>query len=63
MVPSCVILVINDDLCGPMFVLSYTCKSCLWEMLENHMLDSKLKEEDYMMTKALFKRLSKEWSS
>ena len=33
-----------------------------YAMLEDHMLVSRLKEEDYLLTKVLFKELSKDWS-
>ena len=48
--PSCVVLVINDNLYGLMFALRYLYRSCPWEL------------EDYMMTKVLSKALYEEWS-
>ena len=33
-VPPCVVLVINDNLYGLMFALSFTCRICPYAMLE-----------------------------
>ena len=52
---SCVVLVINDNLYGLMVALSYPCRACPLTMLEHHVLVSSLKEEDKVMTKAIFK--------
>ena len=53
--PSCVVLVINDNLYGLMVALSYPCRACPLAMLEHHVLVSRLKEEDKVMTKAISK--------
>ena len=50
--PSCVVLIINDNL---MVALSYPCRACPLAMLEHHVLVSRLKEEDKVMTKTIFK--------
>ena len=52
--PSCVVLVINDNLYGLMVALSYPCRACPLAMLEHHALVSRLKEEDKVMTKVIF---------
>ena len=51
---SCVLLVINDNLYGLMVALSYPCRACPLAMLEQHVLVSRLKEEDKVMTKIIF---------
>ena len=53
--PSCVVLLINVNLYGLMVALSYPCRACPLAMLEHHVLVLRLKEEDKVMTKAIFK--------
>ena len=53
--PSCVVLIINDNLSGLMVALSYPCRACPLAMLDHHVLVSRLKEEDEVMTKVIFK--------
>ena len=53
------VLIINDNLYGLMFALSYTCRFYPYAMLVDHMLVSRQKgeesEEDQGLTKVLFK--------
>ena len=56
--PPYVVLVINDNLYLLMCVLSYICSVGPYGMLELHMLESKLKEEDYMLIKAKCKLIN-----
>ena len=53
--PSCVVLVINDNLYGLMVALSYPYRACPLAIHEHHVLVSRLKEEDKVMTKAISK--------
>ena len=49
------VLVINDNLYGLMFALSYICRRCPFALLDLHMLESRLreeKEEEYVLIKA-----------
>ena len=46
--PPCVVLVINDNLYGLMFALSYTCRFGPYAMLDLHMLESRLKKKLYV---------------
>ena len=50
--PPCVVLVINDNLYGLMFVLIYICR-CVHKrsLLDLHMLESMLREEIYVLIK------------
>jgi len=41
MVPPCVVLVINDNPYGLMFALRYPYRSCPWERIGVHVLDSR----------------------
>ena len=43
----CVVLVINDNLYGLIFALSYTCRICPQVMLVDHMLVERQKEEEW----------------
>ena len=45
-VPSCVVLVINDNLYGLMFALRYLYRSCPWEKIGVHVLDSRRVYDD-----------------
>ena len=56
--PPYVVLVINDNLYGLMCALSYICSVGPYGMLELHMLESRLKEEDYMLIKAKCKLIN-----
>ena len=47
--PPCVVLVINDNLYGLMVALSYICRFGPYALLDLHMLESRLREEDYML--------------
>src|SRR5680860_1551684 len=54
--PPCMVLVINDNLSGLMFALSYICRYCPFALLDLHMLESRLreeKEEEYVLIKAM----------
>ena len=42
MVPPCVVLVINDNPYGLMFALRYPYRSCPWENIGVHVLDSRI---------------------
>ena len=49
------VLVINDNLYGLMFALSYICRYYPFALLDLHMLESRLreeKEEDYVLIEA-----------
>ena len=52
--PMCVLL-INGNLYGLIVALSYSCRACPLTMFEHHMLVSRLKEEDKVMTIVIFK--------
>ena len=54
-----VVLVINDNPCGLIFALRYSCRSCPSENIEFMCWAL----EDYMMINALFLGLYEEWSS
>ena len=56
--PTCVVLVINDNLYGLMCALSYICNVGPYRMIVLHMLESRLKEEDYMLIKAKCKLIN-----
>ena len=56
--PPCVVLVINDNLYGLIGVLSYICRFALYALLDLHMLESRLREEDYMLIKAKCKLIN-----
>ena len=49
--PPCVVLVINDNLYGLMFVLSYL-SVCPFDLLNLPLLESRLREEEYVLIKA-----------
>ena len=42
----CMVLVINDNLYGLMFALSYICRCCPYALLDLHMLESRLRKEE-----------------
>ena len=44
--PPCVVLVINDNLYGLMFALRYLHRSCPWEKIGVHVLDSRRVYDD-----------------
>ena len=50
--PPYVVLVINDNLYGLMGVLSYICRFAPYALLDLHLLESRLREEEYMLLKA-----------
>ena len=55
--PPCVVLIINDNLYGLIFVLSYTCR-CPYALLDLHMLESRLREKDFSLIKAKCKMIN-----
>ena len=42
----CMVLVINDNLYGLMFALSYICRCCPFALLDLHLLESRLREKE-----------------
>ena len=54
-VPSYVVLISNDNIYELIVALSYSCRACPLTMLEHHVLVSRLKEEDKVMTKVIYK--------
>ena len=52
MVAPCVVLVINDNPYGLMVALSYICRFGPYALLDLHMLEPRLRKEDYILIKA-----------
>ena len=58
--PPCVVLVINDNPYGLIFALSYIYRFGLYALLDLHVLESRIWEEDYMLIKAKCKLINTE---
>ena len=55
----CMVLVINDNLYGLMFCIKLYLQVCPYALLDLHMLESRLREEeDFMLIKALCKLIN-----
>ena len=50
--PPYVVLLINDNPYGLMVALTYICRFGPYALLDLHILESRLREEDYMLIKA-----------
>ena len=49
-VAPCVVLIINDNPYGLMFALRYSYRSCPWEHIGVHLLDSRILHDDHCYT-------------